>query len=76
MKINFDELQSCNQKVPFRPQLKSTTDTRYFDDFSSPEYIELYADIKKREDELKGMKKVEVLQSDFIGFTFKHNKSS
>jgi cell cycle protein kinase DBF2 len=73
MVIDFDKLRDASQNVPFSPMLKSETDTSYFDDFSDPKNFNLYADIKKREYELKrDHKDVKVLQSAFVGFTFRH----
>jgi serine/threonine protein kinase len=61
--------------VPLIPILKDEEDTAYFDDFTNPNDMALYGDIKKKEQqmnqELDGLR---VLQSAFCGFTFQHRK--
>ncbi len=74
---------------PLVPALKSDTDTSYFDDFDDPEDMEMYKDVKDRQEalekEVERKKKSEtnpgtpLMRSAFIGFTFKHrgdNKNS
>lgn len=70
--LNIFTLRSLPPKsVPLVPTLKSLTDTAYFDDFSDPKAMQLYGEVQKRQDELNKSTKVNVLQSQFAGFTFK-----
>lgn len=73
---------------PLVPTLKSETDTSYFDDFDDPADMEMYKDVKNRQEalerevEIRNLKEAKVvdgsssnssgLRTAFIGFTYKH----
>ncbi|KAI8900263.1 kinase-like domain-containing protein [Globomyces pollinis-pini] len=63
-------------EIPLIPILKNELDTTYFDDFTDPKDMALYADIKNKEKKLVDGSDVEVLQSAFVGFTFKYRNPS
>jgi hypothetical protein len=75
LQINLQTIRDSNIVPPIVPRLKSEYDTRYFDDFSNPEDMEAYGDIKRGHLELgqkinNGFNSG--IRSSFIGFTFKH----
>ena len=75
--IKFSDLRGIQPiAVPHVPKLKSLLDTSYFDDFSDPNAMKLYGEVQKRQEELNCSAKVEVIQSQFAGFTFKARNDS
>ncbi len=61
--------------IPLVPKLNSELDTAYFDDFSDPKDMALYADIKRKESDNRkraNILDIQIPHSAFVGFTFKH----
>ncbi|KAJ3107619.1 hypothetical protein HDU97_003613 [Phlyctochytrium planicorne] len=70
-------------RPPFVPNLKSITDTSYFDDFSNVGDMTIYKEVRDRQEaiakkaeEADSESKTEGLRTAFIGFTFKHTTDS
>ncbi|KAJ3355672.1 hypothetical protein HDU91_005654 [Kappamyces sp. JEL0680] len=72
--VDFERLRSPDTKVPLVPRLNTDDDTSYFDDFSNPKDMALYAEIKRKESENKKKTRdeFEMAHAAFVGFTFKH----
>ncbi|KAJ3485717.1 hypothetical protein NLI96_g4767 [Meripilus lineatus] len=69
----WDHLRS--QKAPFVPALDSDLDTGYYDDFTSPEDMAKYAEVREKQ---RNVDKVREKEEDFargvwVGFTFGKN---
>ena len=61
--------------IPLVPKLNSELDTSYFDDFSDPKDMALYADIRRKESDNRkraNILDIKIPHSAFVGFTFKH----
>jgi cell cycle protein kinase DBF2 len=75
-KIEFSRLrEQGNYAVPWVPQRHKERDTTHFDDFSDPDALLMYGDIKNRH-MISGLDsiKTKVPQIAFAGFTFKGAK--
>lgn len=71
--MHWDDLRSL--KAPFVPALDSEIDTGYYDDFTSPEDMAKYAEVKEKQ---RNVEKVREKEVDFgrgvwVGFTFGKN---
>ena len=71
--VKWDDLRSV--KAPFVPALDSEIDTGYYDDFTSPEDMAKYAEVKEKQ---KNVEKIKEKEQPFgrgvwVGFTFGKN---
>lgn len=71
--VHWDDLRSV--QAPFVPALDSDFDTGYYDDFTSPEDMAKYAEVKEKQ---RNVDKVQEAEDDFsrgvwVGFTFGKN---
>ncbi|KAJ2931136.1 hypothetical protein H1R20_g5909, partial [Candolleomyces eurysporus] len=71
--VKWEDLRSV--RAPFVPALDSELDTGYYDDFTSPEDMAKYAEVKEKQ---KNVDKVKEKEEDFgrgvwVGFTFGKN---
>ncbi|KAG2023673.1 AGC/NDR protein kinase [Coprinopsis cinerea AmutBmut pab1-1] len=71
--VKWDDLRSV--RAPFVPALDSEIDTGYYDDFTSPEDMAKYAEVKEKQ---KNVEKVKEKEEEFgrgvwVGFTFGKN---
>lgn len=71
--VKWDHLRSV--QAPFVPSLDSELDTGYYDDFTSPEDMAKYAEVKEKQ---KNVEKVKEREEPFsrgvwVGFTFGKN---
>jgi len=71
--VKWDDLRNGN--APFVPALDSEIDTGYYDDFTSPEDMAKYAEVKEKQ---KNVDKVKEKEDQFgrgvwVGFTFGKN---
>ncbi|KAJ3043138.1 hypothetical protein HDV00_005754 [Rhizophlyctis rosea] len=85
----FSDLRTPSLTPPFVPSLASETDTTYFDDFSDPNDMAMYKEVRERMAEMekktgKGKEKEKgngavagggELRAAFVGFTFKHKET-
>lgn len=66
---------------PFVPNLQSSVDTTYFDDFSNPKDMAMYKEVQERMVEVQkrtGPSNTDAdkaLRAEFVGFTFRHKDS-
>ena len=72
--VKWKDLRSV--RAPFVPALDSDTDTGYYDDFTSPEDMAKYAEVRKEKQ--RNVKKVKEKEDAFgrgvwVGFTFGKN---
>lgn len=57
--------------------VRSDIDVKYFDDFTSPDDMQIYKDVKKREMDVSEISDKEGgvgVNNDFVGFTFKNKE--
>ena len=71
--VKWEDLRSV--KAPFVPALDSEIDTGYYDDFTSPEDMAKYAEVKEKQ---KNVEKIKEKEQPFgrgvwVGFTFGKN---
>jgi len=71
--VKWEDLRTV--RAPFVPALDSEIDTGYYDDFSSPEDMAKYAEVKEKQ---KNVEKVKEKDEPFargvwVGFTFGKN---
>jgi hypothetical protein len=71
--VKWEDLRSV--RAPFVPALDSELDTGYYDDFTSPEDMAKYAEVKEKQrnvDKVKE-KEEEFARGVWVGFTFGKN---
>ena len=71
--IKWKDLRSV--KAPFVPALDSEVDTGYYDDFTSPEDMAKYAEVKEKQRNVEKVKEKEDAfgRGVWVGFTFGKN---
>lgn len=71
--VKWDDLRSI--RAPFVPSLDSEIDTGYYDDFSSPEDMAKYAEVKEKQRNVEKVKEIEepFKRGVWVGFTFGKN---
>jgi cell cycle protein kinase DBF2 len=71
--IDWDNLRQID--APFVPALDSEIDTGYYDDFSSPEDMAKYAEVKEKQKNVEAVKESDekVGRGVWVGFTFGKN---
>jgi len=71
--VHWDDLRGT--RAPFVPALDSEIDTGYYDDFSSPEDMAKYAEVKEKQKHVEKVKEKEVQfgRGVWVGFTFGKN---
>ncbi|EFQ26702.1 uncharacterized protein GLRG_02522 [Colletotrichum graminicola M1.001] len=74
--VDWDTLRST--KAPFVPELDSETDAGYFDDFSNEADMAKYKEVHDKQQALETMadRDDEMGKSLFVGFTFRHRKTT
>lgn len=74
--VKWEDLRST--RAPFVPALDSEIDTGYYDDFTSPEDMAKYAEVKEKQRNVDRVKEKEDLASRgvWVGFTFGKNGPS
>ena len=72
-KTSWDRLRST--PPPFVPALDSETDTGYYDDFTSPEDMAKYAEVREKQKNVEAVKEKEDRfgRGVWVGFTFGKN---
>ncbi|EDO19599.1 hypothetical protein Kpol_1018p137 [Vanderwaltozyma polyspora DSM 70294] len=70
--IDFNKIREMTP--PFTPQLDSETDAGYFDDFTNEADMAKYADVFKRQNKLSALVDDSAVESNLVGFTFRHRK--
>ncbi|KAF9014875.1 hypothetical protein BDQ17DRAFT_1535646 [Cyathus striatus] len=68
--VKWEDLQSI--RMPFVPALDSEVDTGYYDDFTSPEDMAKYAEVKEKQKNVERVKEKEepFWHGVWVGFTF------
>lgn len=71
--IKWDDLRGV--RAPFVPALDSEIDTGYYDDFTSPEDMAKYAEVKEKQKNVDLVKEHEepIGRGVWVGFTFGKN---
>lgn len=71
--VKWDDLRSV--RAPFVPALDSEIDTGYYDDFTSPEDMAKYAEVKEKQKNVELVKETEepMGRGVWVGFTFGKN---
>ncbi|KAF9261855.1 AGC/NDR protein kinase [Marasmius fiardii PR-910] len=71
--VKWDDLRST--RAPFVPALDSEIDTGYYDDFTSPEDMAKYAEVKEKQKNVDKVKEKEepFARGVWVGFTFGKN---
>jgi cell cycle protein kinase DBF2 len=71
--VKWDDLRSI--RAPFVPALDSELDTGYYDDFSSPEDMAKYAEVKEKQRNVDQVKEKDepFKRGVWVGFTFGKN---
>ncbi|KAF8961010.1 AGC/NDR protein kinase [Flammula alnicola] len=71
--VKWDDLRAV--RAPFVPALDSEIDTGYYDDFSSPEDMAKYAEVKEKQMNVEKVKEKEepFARGVWVGFTFGKN---
>ncbi|KLO11264.1 kinase-like protein [Schizopora paradoxa] len=71
--VHWDDMR--NTRAPFVPALDSEIDTGYYDDFTSPEDMAKYAEVKEKQKNVSKVKEKEVQfgRGVWVGFTFGKN---
>ncbi|KAI0075902.1 kinase-like protein [Panus rudis PR-1116 ss-1] len=71
--VKWDNLRSI--RAPFVPALDSDIDTGYYDDFTSPEDMEKYAEVREKQKNVEAVKEKEepFSRGVWVGFTFGKN---
>jgi cell cycle protein kinase DBF2 len=71
--VKWKDLRSV--KAPFVPALDSELDTGYYDDFTSPEDMAKYAEVKEKQKNVEKVKEKEEAfgRGVWVGFTFGKN---
>lgn len=71
--VKWEDLRSI--RAPFVPALDSELDTGYYDDFSSPEDMAKYAEVKEKQRNVDQVKEKEepFKRGVWVGFTFGKN---
>lgn len=71
--VKWDDLRSV--RAPFVPALDSELDTGYYDDFTSPEDMAKYAEVKEKQKNVDAVKETDdpVGRGVWVGFTFGKN---
>lgn len=71
--IKWDDLRAV--RAPFVPALDSELDTGYYDDFTSPEDMAKYAEVKEKQKNVDRVKEKEEPfgRGVWVGFTFGKN---
>ncbi|KAJ8088702.1 serine/threonine-protein kinase dbf2 [Marasmius tenuissimus] len=71
--VKWDDLR--NSRAPFVPALDSEIDTGYYDDFTSPEDMAKYAEVREKQKNVDKVKEKEDLfgRGVWVGFTFGKN---
>jgi cell cycle protein kinase DBF2 len=74
----FDQVQWDNLRgvdAPFIPELDSEADTGYYDDFTSPEDMAKYAEVKEKQKNVEKVRDKEepMRRGVWAGFTFGKN---
>jgi cell cycle protein kinase DBF2 len=71
--VKWEVLRST--RAPFVPALDSEIDTGYYDDFTSPEDMAKYAEVKEKQRNVDKVKEKEDLtpRGVWVGFTFGKN---
>ncbi|OLN85721.1 Serine/threonine-protein kinase sid2 [Colletotrichum chlorophyti] len=74
--VDWDTLR--NTKAPFVPELDSETDAGYFDDFTNEADMAKYKEVHDKQQALENMadRDDEMSKSLFVGFTFRHRKTT
>ncbi|GKT96086.1 serine threonine-protein kinase sid2 [Colletotrichum tofieldiae] len=74
--VDWDTLRST--KAPFVPELDSETDAGYFDDFTNEADMAKYKEVHDKQQALETMadRDDEMGKSLFVGFTFRHRKTT
>ncbi|KAL2216948.1 putative serine/threonine protein kinase [Thermoascus aurantiacus ATCC 26904] len=74
--VDFSRLRE--QKAPFVPDLDSETDAGYFDDFSNEADMAKYKEVHDKQRAIEEMadRDEKMSKSLFVGFTFRHRKST
>ncbi|KAK1533662.1 hypothetical protein CPAR01_10370 [Colletotrichum paranaense] len=74
--VDWDTLRTT--KAPFVPELDSETDAGYFDDFSNEADMAKYKEVHDKQQALETMadRDDEMGKSLFVGFTFRHRKTT
>lgn len=76
---DWDHLRSGSLRPPFVPELASEIDVGYFDDFNNEEDMSKYKDIHRKQREIEAAVDragEKMKPTAFVGFTFRHQKSS
>ncbi|KIJ21320.1 hypothetical protein PAXINDRAFT_164859 [Paxillus involutus ATCC 200175] len=74
-RVKWEDLRST--RAPFVPALDSEIDTGYYDDFTSPEDMAKYAEVKEKQRNVEKVKeKEESPRGVWVGFTFGKNGPS
>ncbi|KAF9229850.1 AGC/NDR protein kinase [Gyrodon lividus] len=74
-RVKWEDLRST--RAPFVPALDSEVDTGYYDDFTSPEDMAKYAEVKEKQKNVEKVKeKDEPHRGVWVGFTFGKNGPS
>jgi cell cycle protein kinase DBF2 len=71
--VKWEDLRSIH--APFVPALDSELDTGYYDDFSSPEDMAKYAEVKEKQRNVDQVKEKDepFKRGVWVGFTFGKN---
>ena len=71
--VKWEDLRST--RAPFVPALDSEIDTGYYDDFTSPEDMAKYAEVKEKQRNVEKVKEKEdpAARGVWVGFTFGKN---
>jgi hypothetical protein len=71
--VKWDDLRST--RAPFVPALDSEIDTGYYDDFTSPEDMAKYAEVKEKQKNVDLVKETDepMGRGVWVGFTFGKN---
>lgn len=74
--VKWEDLRST--RAPFVPALDSEIDTGYYDDFTSPEDMAKYAEVKEKQKNVEKVREKEEPGSRgvWVGFTFGKNGPS
>lgn len=72
-RVKWDDLRSV--RAPFVPALDSEIDTGYYDDFTSPEDMAKYAEVKEKQKNVEQVKEKDdpMARGVWVGFTFGKN---